>query len=598
VRSNLSFFTSHAVAIRESMPNPFPLELCWLVRKVRAHLWLHASSFVCLTLASLAGLVTPLSIRWLIDSILPARDYYHLGLAIALVFASYEGRAVFNALGNYLTFRAAQLTALELRASLLRHVDSLSADYYERTPVGELLYLFTDPIDEISYFGSDLLPSILRTIVSTVITLSAMAILNPLLTIVVAPIVPAFLGIRGHYRTRIRKEADAVQVRQTKFSGFLDEHLSSLCQIQLFRQMDSQERKAQQLLTDVVRSRDVLCRTGVSFSALSNLTIVIGLAAILSCGSLMVIGGKLTVGTLVAFYGLLTQLFDPLSSAMEMYSRAQRSFSSIRQIQAVTEIEPVIKNHPRARPLLPNDPLNVEFRSVSFGYRERRHLIDIPRLEILHGERVAIVGPNGAGKSTLGKLLARIYDVESGGIFIAGSDVRAVRLDSLRSSVCYVPPQPVMFRASIAQNLRIVRPETTDDELREALEIVGLLSLSNGDASGLDRCIGPGGLTLSSGERQRLAIARTLLQQPRIVIFDETTSSLDPIFAEAILRVIDRRMPSSTLIVVSHRVHSITWMGRILVLQDGRVVGDGSHSFLGKNSPLYTRLLASTASVD
>ena len=177
------------------MLSPFPPELRWLFPKVRPQLPLHVASFLCLTLASLLALVTPLSIRWLIDSILPAHDSHLLVIAIGLIFASYEGKAVLNSIGGYLTFRATQRTALALRMSLLRHIDSLSADYFDRTPVGELLYPFEGPIDEISYFGSDLLPSILRAAIAAGVTLSALTVLSPHLTLVVVPLVPAFLAV-------------------------------------------------------------------------------------------------------------------------------------------------------------------------------------------------------------------------------------------------------------------------------------------------------------------------------------------------------------------------------------------------------------------
>ncbi|MGB6877156.1 MAG: ABC transporter ATP-binding protein [Candidatus Acidiferrales bacterium] len=260
------------------MPSPFLPELRWLLPKIKPQLRLHAGSFLCLAAASLLALVTPLSIRWLIDSILPFHQARLLVVAIGLIFASYEGRTVLNALGGYLTFRATQHTALALRMSLLRHLGRLSADYFDRTPVGELLYPFEGPIDEISYFGSDLLPSILRAATATGVTLSAMALLTPLLTLAVAPVVPVFLALRYRYRRKIGRQADLVQVAKSKFSSFLQEHLSGLTQIQLLRQMESQERKGSELLTVAVSSQDALWKTGVFFSALSNLAIVTAIA--------------------------------------------------------------------------------------------------------------------------------------------------------------------------------------------------------------------------------------------------------------------------------------------------------------------------------
>src|SRR6266478_2740644 len=559
------------------VPNPFPAELLWLFPRVKPQLTLHVVSFLCLTLASLLALLTPLTFRWLIDSILAAHNAHLLTIAIGLIFASYEGKAALSSLGGYFTFRATQRTALSLRISLLEHIDSLSADYFDRTPVGELLYPFEGPIDEISYFGSDLLPSILRTVISAGLTLSAMAFLNAPLTLVVVPIIPAFLAVRHRYRKRIGRQADLVQATRSRFSSFLQEHLSSVIQIQLLRQTERQERKASELLTNTVRSQDSLFQTGIFFSVLSSLAIVSGIVATITCGSWMVFRSKLTIGTLVAFYSLLVQLFDPLSMAMDIYSRAQRTFASIRQVQALLETPSAVKEKRGAKPFASDRPLHVMFRDVSFVYQQRSDVIRIPSLEVLQGERVAIVGPNGAGKSTLGKLLARLYDVDSGEILIAGADIRGVALASLRSTVCYLPAQPILFHRSVASNLRIGRPDSTCDDLQRVLQLVGLTKYLDGFPGSLEEYIEPNASNLSNGERQRVAIARALLHRPGILILDETTSSLDPASEEAILRTIDQMLPDSTLIVVSHRWHSISQIGRILVMRKGRIVGDGNY---------------------
>jgi ABC-type multidrug transport system fused ATPase/permease subunit len=579
------------------MTGTFPRELRWLFPKIRGQLHLHIGSFLFLTAASLLALVTPLSLRWLIDSILPCHNARLLTVAIGLIFVSYEGRAVLNAVGSYLTFRATQHAALALRMSLLRHFDSLSADYFDRTPVGELLYPFEGPVDEISYFGSDLLPSILRATIAASVTLSAMTALSPVLSLIATPVVPAFMILRHRYRRKIGLQADLVQVAKSKFSSFLQEHLSGLTQIQLLRQTESQERKASQLVTNTVSSLDALWKTGVFFSVFSNLAIVTGIALTLIGGSLMVFRSALTIGTLVAFYSLLVQLFEPLTLAMETYSRAQRSFASIRQIQNFFEVSPTVKEHSCAKVLPSDRPLHVAFRDVSFSYHRQSGVIQIPKLEIAHGERVAIVGSNGAGKSTLAKLLARLYDVEFGEIRIAGLNIRNVELDSLRSAVCYLPPQPILFHRSLAENLRIGRLEPTDADLERVLRMVELTKYVGGFPGSLEEQIEPGASNLSNGERQRVAIARALLYRPQILILDETSSSLDPTSEESMLRMVDKALPHSTLIVVSHRLHSISWMGRILVMQRGQIVADGRPSALKATNPFYAELSASTTSI-
>ena len=573
------------------MPNLFPPELRWLLPKVRSQLRLHIGSFLCLMGASLLALGTPFSMRWLIDSILPARNAQLLIISVVVIFASYEGRAILNAFGGYLTFRATQTTALALRICLLGHLDSLSANYFDRTPVGRLLYPFDAPIDEISYFGSDLLPSILRAVIAVGVTFSAMVALDAVLALAVIPLIPAFLFLRYRYRNRIGQLADRVQTARSRFSSFLEEHLSGITQIQLLRQVEPQECRARELLKDTFLVQEALGRTGAIFSASSNLTIAAGIAATLALGSWMVFRNQLTIGTLVAFYSLFVQLFEPLTAAMEMYSRAQRTFSSVRQIRSVFEIAADVREQECARPLDPSRPTHIVLKGVSFSYREQKAVIRIPRLQILQGERVAIAGPNGAGKSTLAKLLARLYDVDSGEIVISGADVRAVTLASLRSAVCYLPAQPMLFHRSVANNLRIANQKATLAQVKRALELVGLRKFLYGYPDSLEVCVEPGASNLSSGERQRMAIARALLRTPRILILDETTSSLDPISEGAVLQMISGALPESTLVVVTHRLHSVSWMDRILLMQEGQIVGDGNHVDLKATNPFYAEAL-------
>ncbi|MGB6877157.1 MAG: ABC transporter ATP-binding protein [Candidatus Acidiferrales bacterium] len=302
----------------------------------------------------------------------------------------------------------------------------------------------------------------------------------------------------------------------------------------------------------------------------------------------MVFRRTLTVGTLVAFYALLVQLFDPLTAAMEMYSRAQRTFASVRQIQNALKTSPAVHQHDSAKALPASRPLQVVFRDVSFGYPQRSSILRIPKLEIAHGERVAIVGPNGAGKSTLAKLLARLYDVEAGEIRIAGLDIRGVELESLRSAVCYLSAQPILFHRSVAENLRMGRSGSSCADLERVLRLVELTKYLDAFPRSLEGSIEPGASNLSNGERQRLAIARALLHGPQMLILDETTSSLDPSSEESILRTIERILPRSTLLVVTHRLHSISWMGRILVMEKGQIVGDGKPSTLEATNRFYS----------
>jgi ABC-type bacteriocin/lantibiotic exporter with double-glycine peptidase domain len=533
------------------------------------------ASFLCITAGSLLALLTPLILKWLVDKIIPQRRMGLLLLAVVLIFLAYEGRTSLNSLGSYLMLSAAQKMGLALRMSLLRHLDTLSADYYEDTPVGTVMYPLKEPIEEISQFGSDLLPAILRMLLTTGFTLATMFVLSPLLTLAVVPLIPIFLITRQHYRKRLAADADAMQDDQLVWNNFLEEHLSSAVPIQLLGQEKRQERSAFRLLARAIRSQQKLHRTGVLFTICSSLAIVFALSAVIGCGGVSVLAGTLSIGSLVAFYGFVTQLFDPLSGAAEIYAGAQKAFASIRQLEFAFASRPGVEN--RVSPIhLPKEhPHQIEFAAVGFGYTRQEKLLHVPSLQILPGEHVAIAGENGAGKSTLAKLIARIYDPISGSIRVGGEDIRNIDLKNLRKNVCYLPRDPVLFDGTIASNLRFVRPAASEHELQQVIHFAGLSALIASLPNNLRQRIGPGGCQLSGGERQRLAIARALLQEPRILILDEATSCLDVSAEALVLQNLGRSISASTLIVISHRPSTLAMFDRVLVLLAGRIVNDG-----------------------
>jgi ATP-binding cassette subfamily B protein len=574
-----------------------PTEVCWLSKQVRPLFLLHLASFACIAAASLLALFPPFALGWLIDRVLPARATAPLiGLA-ALLFLSFLGRTLFTNLAGYLTMAAAQKMALGLRMSLVRHLDTLSAEYYESNPVGRVVYPLQEPVEQIAYFGSDLLPSILRLLLTVLFTLAAMLALSNGLTSAVLPLVPIFLITRQHFRRRLATIADSVQHGQVAWGDFLHEHFSAVIPIQLLGQERRQERKAFQLLGRLARSQQSLFKTGVHFTVFTSLSIVLAMSIAVLYGGWSVFTGNLSAGRLVTFYGFIAQLFEPLSGAAEIYARAQKVFANIRQVHNILAERPSIEDRHAAVPLSEIRPHPLEITDMEFRYRRQNGRLRIPSLRILPGEQVALVGENGAGKSTLVKLLMRLYDVKSGSICIGGKDIRNLQLESLRRNVSFLPRDPVLFRGSIASNLRFARPSSSDHELEEVLRRAELSAFLAAQSDGLQQEIGPQGCQLSGGQRQRLAIARALLQQPRILIFDEATSCLDPVSEALVLRNVRCDLPEATLIVVSHRLSTISEFPRVLVLSEGRIVGDGSSDELIDQNETYARLFSAKPAV-
>jgi ABC-type bacteriocin/lantibiotic exporter with double-glycine peptidase domain len=561
-----------------------PPELVWLIQQIRPLVHWHLASFLSITAGSLLALASPLLLKWLIDSVIPQKSMGLLLLAVGLIFVGHQAKVALTSLGSYLMLSASQKMALTLRVSLLQHLDTLSADYYEDTPVGAVMYPLNEPIEEIAYFGSDLLPAILRMLFTTAFTLAVMCALSRGLTLAVVPLVPVFLVTRQHFRKELANAADGAQDDRLAWTSFLEEHLSSVISIQLLGQEKRQERKAFRLFARSVRSQQGLYKIATWFTVWSSFAIVLAMSAIIGYGGKSVLAGSLSVGSLVAFYGFVTQLFDPLSGASELYARTQKTFASIRPVRAALSLRPSVSNAAGALTLSGQHPAEIEFAAVEFGYSRNKGRLSVPSLRIKAGEHIAIAGENGAGKSTLVKLIARLYDPVSGAVRLGGRDIRGIHLKSLRQTICYLPRDPVLFDGSILSNLRFVRPTASEQELEETLQMVGLSSLISSLPAGLRERIGPDGCQLSGGERQRLALARAFLQRPRVVILDEATSCLDPAAERNILQLLRSNLHFSTFVVISHRLSTFSAFPRVLVVSRGRIAGDADcGSFLAMN---------------
>jgi ATP-binding cassette, subfamily B, bacterial len=265
----------------------------------------------------------------------------------------------------------------------------------------------------------------------------------------------------------------------------------------------------------------------------------------------------------------------------------------VRQVQSALALRPRVENAPDAFHLSDDHDPKIEFAAVEFGYPRQKDLLHIPALQITAGERVAMAGENGAGKSTFGKLMVRLYDPVRGSLRLGGEDIRNIRLGSLRQHICYLSREPVLFEGTLASNLRLVRPSAAEHDLDEAIRNVGLSSFVQTLPDGLRQRIGPGGCQLSGGQRQRLALARALLQRPQVFILDEATSCLDAPGEAAVLENIQRHLPASTLVVVSHRISTFTQFERVLILSGGRIVNDCRPDVFMRVQDSYATLVVS-----
>jgi ABC-type multidrug transport system fused ATPase/permease subunit len=344
----------------------------------------------------------------------------------------------------------------------------------------------------------------------------------------------------------------------------LEEHLAAILQIQLLSCEQREARRFARLSARAVRAHVRRRRTELFFSVLLYLIIVTGIAAVLSYGSYQVMVGTLTAGSLVAFYGYTVQLFAPLYGAIEIYSKLQRAAASVGRLMEIAEAEIVMSDKAEAVVLQANVPAAVEFRNVSFSYDSERPVLNALSLRVNRGERVALAGSSGIGKSTIGRLVARLYDTRDGSVLIEGSDVRDIKLKSLRSTVILVPQDPVLFDLTLRENLLYGNTSATLEELERVSEIAQLEPVLSRLPHGWDEPLGPRGNRLSGGERQRVALARALLQRPSVLILDESTSALDPLTETRLLAGLDGFLQNVTTIVISHRPLPARWANRVV----------------------------------
>lgn len=571
-------------------------EFRWFTRQLRPLIRAHVFSVSLIVLSSLMFLLDPLIIKWLIDEILPRKNSHLLLLAASGFFLIYVARLVFSGLGALVYSRTMQDLVFRIRLEILEQMNRLSADYHETTPVGQKLYRMEQDVDQVAELGSSLVPYALQATFNAIFVVGTMFLLDFRLTCMVLPLMPVFFVFRRYFEDRLRAASDAVQQQSSLESSFLQEHLASITQIQLLHQERNQTRAFMERGAARVRALNHRSLVEILFSTSYMAVIALGTIAILGYGGYQVFVGALTIGGLVAFYSYMAMLFDPLHAAVEIYSRLNRLSTSIRRILEVIETPPSVTEKPAALHL--PSPMRgcVEMRGVSFSYSNRQPVLRGLDLKLEAGIKVGLVGVSGSGKSTIAKLIARLYDVNSGNVYIDGIDIRELRLGCLRTKVCYIMQDAVLFDRPLRENLLLGNPSATKAQLLRAVEIANLEELLHRLPKGWDTLLGPRGNALSGGERQRVALARAVLQNPSLLLLDESTSALDAPSERRVLVSLAQHFPHQTIVFISHRISALKWVDRIVVLNHGVVEEQGTHDQLLSQGGLYSCLHSAPAS--
>ena len=480
---------------------------------------------------------------------------------------------------------------LDLRNRIYGQLQRLELAFFDRQQTGQLMSRATVDLQSVRFFLGYGLIFIGQSLLSILLAAAAMFALRPeLAALSLAPVLPVIV-IANRYGRRSRPALQEVQQRIAELTAEAEENVSGVRVVKAFAQEERQLQRFRESVGRVFDQAVYATRIQARYAPMISFLPNLGLGAILFVGGREVIDGTLTVGQFTAFYAYLLMLISPMRTLGYMLGSAQRATASGARIFQILDRDPEMTT-PAGAPPLPEGAGRVSLSGVSLSFpgSSRPALRDID-LEIEAGRTVALVGAMGSGKTALVSLLARLYDVSSGSVRIDGADVRSVDLVSLRRAIASVNDDPFLFSATVHENIAYGRPDAT----REEVEAAGRAAQADGFISalpeGYDTIVGERGLTLSGGQRQRIAIARAIVADPRILILDDATSSVDASTEHQIKLALRGVMAGRTTFVIAHRLSTIALADEIVVLEDGEITAHGSHEDLLEASPLYRELV-------
>jgi ATP-binding cassette, subfamily B, bacterial len=497
------------------------------------------------------GLLQPYISKLLIDDALLKHNLRMLLIVSALMFGVTVLAFVLNIFSSYQYVRVSASVLFDMRLSLYRHLQTLSPRFWASRKLGDVVSRINNDIAEVQRVSADSLLSVLSNVVFLIGSAAIMIALSPRLFLVSVAAVPASIWALQHYQHRLAVRVRAVRERSSDIGSFL---LETLLGIRLVVSARAEPREVERFRARNQSFLDALMRMQlVAFlsGAVPGTILTLSTAAIFLYGGKLVIDGALTTGSLVAIMAYHLRLLSPVQNLMSLYSNLVSGGVSLSRVWELFDTRAEIVDRPDARPLGPVRG-EIEFDRVSFAYGGDAVLENLS-FRVAPGTICAILGPSGAGKSTLADLLVRFYDPDAGAIRIDGRDVRGLPLADLRHAVMLVDQAPYLFHASVRENIAYAKPDATDDEIVSAAQAASIHERILALPNSYDTVIAERGQTLSAGERQRIALARALLANPKVLILDEPTSALDEANERAIAETLVRVAEGRTAILITHR---------------------------------------------
>jgi ATP-binding cassette subfamily B protein len=498
--------------------------------------------------------------------------------------------AVCTAYRRYAAFAISLRAETDLRRQLFAHLQRLHFAYHDRAQTGELMSRANTDLRQIQLFLV-FVPVAGANLVMIAGVAGVLFALDPKLALLALAPLPLLNVAATTFSRRMGPQSADLQRRLADVSGVVEESLSGIRVVKGFGAERLQDQKLRRAAAGVRERALEIARLRSAFNPLMELLPTLGLVIVLFVGGRDAVAGRLTTGELIAFNFYILQLIFPLRLTAFLVAQASRASASAARVYEVLATAPEIVDRADASPL-PDGPGEVRFEDVRFGYEPGAPVLRNVDLVVPAGASVALVGSTGSGKSTVARLLARFYDVDGGRVTLDGADVRDVRLDDLRRNVSIVFEDTFLFSDTVRANIALADPRASAERVEAAARLAGAAEFIAELPDGYDTLLGEQGYSLSGGQRQRIAIARAILADPRVLVLDDATSSVDPSKEHEIRDALQEVMAGRTTIVIAHRTATVALADRVVLLDAGRVLAEGTHEELLRTSDRYRHVLA------
>ena len=555
----------------------------------RARLWFVAA---CIVVYTLLGLVGPYLMGVALDRFIARHDASGLGRIALIMLAAFLANNLMQGLSSWLMAGISQRALKRLRRELFGHLQTLPMDFFERNPSGELMSRLTNDIDAVNQAVAQNITSLLASVLSMAGILVAMFVLDRWLAIASLLVVPIMFWFTRFVAVFTRKGFKELQKHLGKLNGVMEEAIGGQKIVTVFRRSDS-------VLAAFRAENEEVYRAGVYANTyallLMPLTTVLGnlfVIVLAGLGGWLALSGLVSVGVIAAFINYGQNFVGPLRQLSNLYNTLQAALAGAERVFEILDTPSEIDDAPEAK-VLEVVRGDVKLDHVTFAYRPGTTILDDVSLEAKPGQMIALVGPTGAGKTTIINLLTRFYEIGSGTLSIDGVDIRDLRKDDLRRKLGLVLQDTYLFGATVRENIRYGRLDATDAEVVSAAEMADADAFIRQLPHGYDTVLSERAGNLSQGQRQLLAIARTLLADPAILVLDEATSSVDTRTEARIQKSLLRLMKGRTSFVIAHRLSTIRDADQVLVIDGGRIVERGKHEALLAQRGVYFQLYTS-----